>query len=82
MFATWEQTRQKGKSLRRWMVETRRFDSTEPRDKVYALLGLSPPSDASAFEIEYDRVIKLDREVFKEATVHFLRTGENLEVLQ
>ena len=46
------------------------------------MLGLSPPSDASAFEIEYDHVIKSDREVFKEATVNFLRTGENLEVLQ
>jgi hypothetical protein len=65
-----------------WMFNTTRFDSTLRRDKVYALLGLCPPTDTSALEINYDEKLKPDREVFKETTAHLLQSEDDLSVLQ
>jgi hypothetical protein len=64
------------------MFNTTRFDSTLRRDKVYALLGLCPPTDTSALEINYDEKLKPDREVSKETTAHLLQSEDDLSVLQ
>jgi len=53
------------------------FASTDPRDRLYALVGLC--KELSGFEISYT---KSADEVFQDFTTRYLRASGNLELLQ
>ncbi|KAK1749403.1 HET-domain-containing protein [Echria macrotheca] len=67
-----------GETLRRLLIISRTSQSTDPKDKVYALLGLLSPAETSAtgsipIPIDYR---KQTWEVFSDATSHIFSRGE------
>lgn len=57
-------------SLSAWLTYTTYARHTLPRDRLFALLSLSSPEDRKAIRVDYQRP---DRDVFKEAAIHFIR---------
>jgi hypothetical protein len=57
------------------------FNSTLPRDRIYALLGISQQKDRAALKVDYTAA-KTDSQVIKETVVHFLRSENALWILQ
>jgi hypothetical protein len=62
-----------------WMGLTASFNSTLPRDKIYALLKLCRASDRKSIKVDYS---DSERQVFKGITMYFLRNEGNLKVLR
>ncbi|KAF4564790.1 hypothetical protein EYR40_010961 [Pleurotus pulmonarius] len=63
-----------------WMYMTQAFESSLPRDKVYALLGLIGDEDKDAIIPDYTPE-KKDSEVFKEVSAQVMRRDTTLSVL-
>jgi hypothetical protein len=59
------------------LIETRPFQASDYRDKIYALLGLCSPSDAQATNPSYK---KLYQEIYRSMSVYCLKQG-SLDVL-
>lgn len=51
----------------------------DPRDKIYGLLGITPPSFSSAINVDYERSVE---EVYKEAFLTHLGATKRLELLK
>ncbi|KAF9494027.1 hypothetical protein BDN71DRAFT_1020537 [Pleurotus eryngii] len=63
-----------------WLYMTQAFESSLPRDKVYALLGLIGDEDKDAIVPDYTPE-KKDVEIFKEVAAQVMRRDTKLSVL-
>lgn len=70
---------QEDQSLMRLILSARSFQCSDPRDRIYALLGLSKDmSMPSPIVPDYTKSIK---QVYEEATLHLIREEGNMDVL-
>lgn len=53
--------------------------TSEPRDHIYSLLGISKPDDRKSIIPKYGSTS--DKEIYAEAVKHMIRSGGNLDVL-
>lgn len=61
------------------LVKERKFEATDPRDKVYAVLGILADIDGEApFSVDYSFPVP---KVFQKAALHILETSGNLDLL-
>jgi len=61
-----------GEDLQKLIFSTKTSKATEPRDIIYALLGMMQKDDREQFSVDYDRPIE---RVFAEAIAHIFRKG-------
>ncbi|KAI1208547.1 HET-domain-containing protein [Annulohypoxylon truncatum] len=66
---------QGGESLRKLLLISRTSEATDPRDRVYGLLGLLKPDESSDSPIEVD-YRKPTAEVYTDAMAHIFAQGE------
>jgi len=64
-----------GEDLRKLLFITKTSKATEPRDIIYALLGMLPKDDRDCFTIDYDLPLE---KVFAEAIKNILQKGTGL----
>lgn len=64
-----------------WLGVSALFESTLPRDRLYALLGMSTSADREAIKIDYSGITS-DGEVFAAAASHILKAKGSLEYLE
>ncbi|CEJ91332.1 hypothetical protein VHEMI07051 [[Torrubiella] hemipterigena] len=57
-----------GETLQSWLMDMASFQCSRPRDKVYALVGLTSRQSRGQITVEYDEGVMSDRAVFLEAT--------------
>lgn len=76
-------------NLWNWVYQTQQFQSTMPRDRVIALLGLSQREDQASVKVSYPAwdadaaaVERGDCKIFADAAVWMMRNQKNLDVLQ
>ena len=62
--------------LARWLTAATGSASSLIRDRIYALLGLSLPSDRKAIRPEYSEDALTDRQLFAEVMAHLMRASE------
>jgi hypothetical protein len=58
----------------------RGFESTDPRDKVYALLGLAEPKDISSLAVEVNYQLDVE-DIFTRLAVSYLQKDDNFDIL-
>jgi hypothetical protein len=59
--------------------DCRIFEATDPRDKVYGLLGVAPPdSEATSVQVDYSKSVE---EVYEDLARLILSSSENLDLL-
>ncbi|PVH77344.1 HET-domain-containing protein [Cadophora sp. DSE1049] len=68
----------KGSSLRDLLLNTSSANATEPRDRIYGLLGMLTPSARQDFTVDYGRPLGT---VFAEAIAHVFRHGNGVFLL-
>jgi hypothetical protein len=66
------------RTLQNLLQGTRTHDATDPRDHIYALLGLVSGNAAEIFEADYT---KPPRIAYQHAMVHVFRTRQDLNLL-
>ena len=65
-------------SLETILQRTRYCQYSDPRDRIYAILNLTFPSDVSGLEVDYS---KSTEEVFQNVVLNFLSTRGTLDIL-
>ncbi|KAH7389105.1 heterokaryon incompatibility protein-domain-containing protein [Cadophora sp. MPI-SDFR-AT-0126] len=68
----------KGSSLRDLILNTNSANATEPRDRIYGLLGMLDPSARQEITVDYGRPIGT---IFAEAVSHVFRHGKGAFLL-
>lgn len=66
------------RSIFRLLMATLGLDATDPRDKIFALVGLAPEKDRSALSPDYSKSTAL---VYAETTKHVITSTGNLDIL-
>jgi heterokaryon incompatibility protein (HET) len=67
------------RSFYNWVLHfSIQFEATEPRDKVFALIGLGGQWNHTTFKPDYEKPIA---EVFEEVTKFFIQSDKNLDIL-
>ncbi|KAH7330418.1 heterokaryon incompatibility protein-domain-containing protein [Rhexocercosporidium sp. MPI-PUGE-AT-0058] len=65
-------------SIQSWITSTEHFHATDPRDKIYALLSLSPPLQAAHIIPDYNASVA---DVYVTATARCIIRSQDLTVL-
>jgi hypothetical protein len=66
-------------SLLDLLVEGRKFEATDPRDKIYAFLGIHSDTHGKApLPVDYSLPVS---KVYQQAAIHILETSDNLDLL-
>jgi hypothetical protein len=66
-------------SLLDLLVEGRKFEATDPRDKIYAFLGIHADTHGTA-SLPVDYSLPASK-VYQQAAIHILETSDNLDLL-
>jgi hypothetical protein len=61
-----------GEEFRDLLLNTNSSNATEPRDRIYALLGMMKKENREDFRVDYDRPLEI---VYGEAMAHVFRKG-------
>ncbi len=70
----------KSRSIWEALLSTTAFNSTLPRDRIYGLLAIAPRTSRAAIDVDYSGR-KTDGDIFKELTVHVLKSCYSLTPL-